>query len=193
MKLYTRTGDDGHTGLFGGQRVEKDARRVEVYGTVDELNATLGLARAACEHDELGVILINLQSRLFDLGSDLACPRPPTEAGDMLAGRRIADRDIDGLEAHIDDVSQRVEAMTSFVLPAGTELSARLHHARTVCRRAERLCVHLSRHEDIGRHPAIFLNRLSDLLFVMARRANAIEGVGDVPWVGRGGSPKNSE
>ena len=86
MKLYTRTGDDGHTGLFGGQRVEKDALRVEAYGTVDELNAVLGLAAAACTHDELGDPLQKLQSLLFDLGSDLACPRPPQEGGDLLEG-----------------------------------------------------------------------------------------------------------
>lgn len=185
MKLYTRTGDHGHTGLFGGQRVEKDALRVEAYGTVDELNATLGLALAAAPQGELPDTLTRLQSRLFDLGSDLACPRPAQEGGDILEGKRISDNDITGLERDIDAVSEALPPMQHFILPGGTELSARLHHARTVCRRAERLCVHLSRNEYIGDHVAVFLNRLSDLLFAMARRANQLEGIEDVPWIGR--------
>jgi cob(I)alamin adenosyltransferase len=188
MKLYTRTGDDGHTGLFGGQRVEKDALRVEAYGTVDELNATLGLALAAAPHPELGDLLTRLQSRLFDLGSDLACPRPAQEAGDILEGKRINDNDITGLERDIDAVSEALPPMRHFILPGGTELSARLHHARTVCRRAERLCFRLSRNEYVGDHVTVFLNRLSDLLFAMARRANQLNGVEDVPWIGRKGS-----
>lgn len=187
MKLYTRTGDDGHTGLFGGQRVEKDALRVEAYGTVDELNAALGLALAASPHRELANVLTRLQSRLFDLGSDLACPRPAQEAGDILEGKRIDEDDISGLEGDIDAVSESLTPMQHFILPGGTELSARLHHARTVCRRAERLCFRLSRNEFIGDHVTVFLNRLSDLLFAMARRANQLEGVEDVPWIGRGG------
>ena len=186
MKLYTRTGDDGHTGLFGGQRVEKDALRVEAYGTVDELNAALGLVRsAAADHPEINEPVLQIQSRLFDLGSDLACPRPPQAGGDMLEGQRIAEHDIEELERLIDRVSEPVPPMESFILPGGTELSARLHHARTVCRRAERLCVRLSRNEDIGEPVRVFLNRLSDLLFAMARRANHLEGVDDVPWVSR--------
>lgn len=188
MKLYTRTGDDGHTGLFGGQRVEKDALRVEAYGTVDELNATLGLALAAAPQGELADTLTRLQSRLFDLGSDLACPRPAQYGGDILEGKRISDHDITGLESDIDAVSEALQPMRHFILPGGTELSARLHYARTVCRRAERLCTRLSRNEYVGDHVTVFLNRLSDLLFAMARRANQLNGVDDVPWIGRRGS-----
>jgi len=185
MKLYTGTGDDGHTGLFGGQRVEKDALRVEAYGTIDELNATLGLVASVCDHDRIGGPLSRLQSRLFDLGSDLACPRPGDPAGDMLAGHRISPDDCRELESWIDDASGDVPEMKSFVLPAGTELAARLHHARTVCRRAERQCITLARNEDIGQDVLIFLNRLSDLLFAWARLANHLDGIEDIPWVSR--------
>ena len=193
MKLYTKRGDDGGTDLFGGQRVGKDHLRVEAYGTVDELNSTLGLAASACGQAALlpiQMILLRLQPRLFDLGSDLASPRP--------RGAVMADAAVDDakpslvprigpdhhreLEKLIDEICTPLPPMRHFIMPGGTEASARLHLARTVCRRAERLCVALAREESIGPDIVIYLNRLSDLLFALARRANQLEGVADVPW-----------
>ena len=142
MKLYTRTGDDGTTGLFGGGRVSKDHPRIEAYGTVDELNAGLGLAAAACGEDPTGrrfrEILASLQSRLFDIGADLATPE-----GSPLRSRLpgVGERHVAELERWIDEVDGAVPPIRTFVLPGGTELAARLHLARTVCRRAERLIV----------------------------------------------------
>lgn len=194
MKLYTRTGDDGTTGLFGGQRVEKDDPRVDAYGTVDELNATVGLAAAACaaanhetshatselnrRYDEL---LVEIQSRLFDIGADLATP-PGSEHADKVA--RFDGAHAAAIEAWIDEIDAGNAPMTHFVLPGGTDLAARLHLARAVCRRAERLVVTLSRSTDVTGSIIIYLNRLSDLLFAMARRANVDAGVPDVPWIG---------
>lgn len=179
MRLYTRTGDDGSTGLYGGQRTGKDSLRVESYGTVDELNSVLGLARAACRDDELAAILTQLQSRLFDLGADLCTPfKAPAAKKEV----RIQPRHVSELEAMIDTVSGRLEPLRSFILPGGGELASRLHHARTVSRRAERLIVALSRAEQVGDGTVPYINRVSDLLFAMARRANQVEGIEDIPW-----------
>lgn len=188
MKLYTRTGDDGTTGLFGGQRVEKDDPRVGAYGTIDELNATVGLAAAACDatdatsdltrrYDEL---LVEIQSRLFDIGADLATP-PDSKHADKVA--RFDDAHAAAIEAWIDEIDAGNAPMTNFVLPGGTDLAARLHLARAVCRRAERRVVTLARSTEVTASIVIYLNRLSDLLFAMARRANADAGVPDVPWI----------
>ncbi|MBI1374224.1 MAG: cob(I)yrinic acid a,c-diamide adenosyltransferase [Phycisphaera sp.] len=179
MKLYTRQGDDGSTGLFGGQRVSKDALRVEAYGTVDELNSTLGLAAAACASDELSAIIDAIQPRLFDLGADLCTPADSPHA-DKIA--RIAERHVDELERMIDATCAPLPPMKQFVLPGGCELSARLHVARCVCRRAERIIVSLDHAEPVGPNVVAYVNRLSDLLFAMARRANQLAGVEDVPW-----------
>ncbi len=195
MKLYTKRGDDGGTDLFGGQRVSKDDLRVEAYGTVDELNALIGLCATACDShaaNELKAILTTLMSRLFEVGADLATPRPTRREGqadDPLRGAggaipRIGGEQTNEIERHIDAITDQLPPMTHFVLPGGTDLAARLHHARTVCRRAERLCVALARHEDIGDVIVPYLNRLSDLLFAMARQANQLAEVGDVPWIG---------
>ncbi|MSR18780.1 MAG: cob(I)yrinic acid a,c-diamide adenosyltransferase [Phycisphaerales bacterium] len=187
MKLYTRSGDDGSTGLFSGTRVGKDHPRIEAYGTVDELNACIGLAICACRVDSvlqtrLRHILTLTQSVLFDLGADLATPM-----GERNAGRvpRIGEADVSLAESWIDEIDGGNTPLRCFVLPGGTELSARLHLARTVCRRAERLMVALSRSEEVGPLAIHWVNRLSDLLFAMSRRANGDEGVPDVPWVGR--------
>ncbi|MBM4106086.1 MAG: cob(I)yrinic acid a,c-diamide adenosyltransferase [Phycisphaerae bacterium] len=183
MKLYTRTGDDGTTGLFGGGRVSKDHPRIEAYGTVDELNAGLGLAAAACGEDPTGQrfreILASLQSRLFDIGADLATPE-----GSPLRSRLpgVGERHVAELERWIDEVDGAVPPIRTFVLPGGTELAARLHLARTVCRRAERLIVALGHSEPVGDEVVRFVNRVSDLLFAMARGANHAAGVPDVPW-----------
>jgi len=185
MKLYTRSGDDGSTGLFGGERVAKDHPRVEAYGTVDELNACIGLARAACLDDRafdrrLIAIFESIQSRLFDIGADLATPEGSRHE-DKVA--RIEAHHVEEVEQWIDEIDSGNEPMTSFVLPGGAELASRLHLARTVCRRAERLMVRLNHQEPVTEHAVVYINRLSDLFFAMARRANRDRGIDDIPWV----------
>lgn len=176
MKLYTRTGDDGSTGLFGGQRVDKDAIRVEAYGTVDELNAALGLALVACEDAALRDALTKIQSRLFDVGADLCSPTEDKKP------RSVTRDHIAELEALIDQLNDPLPELRSFILPGGTELAARLHLARTIARRAERRVVSLSRSEPVTETILPYLNRLNDLLFNMARRANQLAGIEDIPW-----------
>lgn len=185
MKLYTKRGDSGATDLFGGQRVDKDALRVEAYGTVDELNSVLGLAASGCPSPQMQAILVSLQSRLFEIGADLATPRKDSDEDKSIIPR-ITMAQVEQMEQMIDAACADVPEMKSFVLPGGTELAARLHLARTVCRRAERVCVALHKREPIGDAVIVYLNRLSDLLFAMARQANHEAGVADVPWV----SPK---
>ena len=189
MKLYTRTGDDGTTGLFGGGRVGKDHPRVDAYGTVDELNACVGLAAAACLHDadatrsvheRFLAIFSEMQSRLFDIGADLATPEGAKHESKIL---RTGADEVAEVEGWIDEIDADNPPMTTFVLPGGTDLAARLHVARTVCRRAERMMVSLAHSEPISEGALTYVNRLSDLLFAMARRANAAAGVADVPWV----------
>ncbi|MEM6393806.1 MAG: cob(I)yrinic acid a,c-diamide adenosyltransferase [Planctomycetota bacterium] len=182
MKLYTKRGDDGETDLFGGQRVAKDQLRVEAYGSVDELNATLGLAIAACGDDgqaRVRDVLQGLQHRLFDLGADLATPPDAAGAGKV---RRIVMEDVEPLEAAIDELDAGLPPLRAFILPGGTELASRLHVARTVARRAERRVVSLMQAEEVGEPIAKYLNRISDLLFVLARAANHAAGVEDVAW-----------
>lgn len=180
-KIYTRTGDDGTTGLVSGPRRKKHDIRVETFGAVDEANAFLGLARLHTPGmPRLDAALSRVQNDLFDLGSDLANP-PDTATGDKQL--RIAPAQIEWLENQIDHYNGALEPLTSFVLPGGTPLAAELHAARTIVRRAERLAVHLMDAEPAtSRQPAIYLNRLSDLLFVFARVANA-NGRSDVLWV----------
>ncbi len=178
MKLYTRNGDDGTTGLFGGQRVAKDSIRVEAYGTLDELNSSLGLAAAACTFDELTQIISRLQPRLFDVGSNLCTPGVAAKGHiPVLNADHVTE-----LERTIDAVCAPLPEMRSFILPGGTELASRLHIARCVARRAERLIVTLARQEPIDPLIVPWINRVSDLLFAMARRANQLAGVEDVPW-----------
>lgn len=181
MKLYTKTGDDGTTGLFGGERVLKSDARIEAYGTVDETNAAVGLAAAAAD-GRIGEVLQSLQARLFDLGADLATPRGSKHEDKV---RRINEADVTELEGLIDEFANQTPAITVFVLPGGTELAARLHVARTVARRAERTIVAFGASEDIGAEVVHWINRLSDLLFAMARFANHAAGVADVEWHAR--------
>jgi cob(I)alamin adenosyltransferase len=179
MKIYTKTGDDGTTGLFGGGRVAKASARVEAYGTVDELNATIGVARATSLDAESDAVLAQVQVDLFTLGAELACV-PGKEA--KLNLPLLGDADAERLEKAIDHAEGHVPPLTSFVLPGGSAQAAALHLARTVCRRAERAVLALSDAEP-RREIVIYLNRLSDLLFVLARRGNVEAKVADVPWV----------
>jgi cob(I)alamin adenosyltransferase len=178
MKIYTKTGDQGDTSLFGGQRVPKDALRIEAYGTVDELNSLLGIVRADNTDRGIDDILSSIQDRLFEVGADLATPR----SLDRDSIRRFEPHDAGPLEQLIDDLESHLEQLKSFIIPGGSPVAARLHFARTVCRRAERAVVRLSRNEDIGEGTIIYLNRLSDLLFVLARYANHLAQVTETKW-----------
>ena len=171
-RVYTRTGDQGNTRLVGGKRVPKDALRIEAYGTVDELNAIVGLARVfndaaspSAARDRMEQILKRLQNELFDLGSELATPPDATYEGMF----RVAAEDVKALERLMDDCQRDLEPLNSFILPGGGRVSAFLHQCRTVCRRAERIVLRLSREEDIGPWPLRYLNRLGDLFFVLSR------------------------
>jgi len=181
-KIYTRTGDDGRTGLATGERVAKDHVPVSAYGAVDEANAAVGLARAAGLTEELDAIMERIQQDLFDAGADLATPGPDDALG--FTPLRIAQSQVDRLEREIDVMNARLEPLTSFVLPAGSEAAARLHVARTIMRRAERAAVSLQHAEPdrVSGTAVKYLNRASDLLFVAARIAND-EGRADVLWV----------
>jgi cob(I)alamin adenosyltransferase len=179
MKLYTKTGDDGTTGLFGGGRVLKASLRVEAYGTSDELNATLGVARATGLDPETDAVLARVQVDLFTLGAELACV-PGKEAS--LKMHLIDAADAERLEQAIDAAETHVQPLKYFVLPGGSPQASALHVARTVCRRTERACLALD-DAPARRELIIYLNRLSDLLFVLARRANVEARVEDVPWV----------
>lgn len=184
FKIYTKTGDDGTTGLFGGHRVAKDSLRIQSYGTVDELNSVMGLARAhgvGAEHDEL---LAMVQEQLFILGADLATP---AGSGKNFPLPRVTQDEVECLERAIDRLEETLPELKNFILPGGTPAGAALHLARTVCRRAERLVVVLVQEEpDTGMLPLQYLNRLSDLLFVLARAVNHAAGVVEHPWVPRG-------
>ena len=180
MKIYTRTGDDGSTSLLGPGRVLKSDARVEAYGSVDELNATLGMARTCDAERWLDAELAALQARLFHVGAELAASTP-----EALAGlERIDDDDVAAIEASIDRLERDLPPLRSFVLPGGTTLGASLHLARTICRRAERRVVALARQGAVEPRLLRYLNRLADLLFVMARWANRRAGVADVEWRG---------
>lgn len=178
MKIYTKTGDEGETSLFGGQRVPKDALRIEAYGTVDELNAQLGVARSLPLPPGVNDLLERLQHQLFQLGADLATP--PEKV--LPKVRRIGQEEIGRLEEEIDRFDAGLPELRSFVLPSGAPAGAALHVARTVCRRAERCTVRLVREESLDRFPIVYLNRLADLLFVLARHVNIALGSPETPW-----------
>ena len=178
MKLYTKTGDDGTTGLFGGGRVPKASHRVEAYGTVDETNAFIGVARTTGLDPVIDAVLAPIQEDLFTLGAELACV--PGKEG-KLGMTPLGEGDIARLERAIDDAEAVCEPLKTFVLPGGSPGAAALHVARTVCRRAERAVLAVD-DGPIRREVVVYLNRLSDLLFVLARRANVAAAVPDVPW-----------
>lgn len=186
MRIYTKTGDTGDTGLFDGTRVMKDDLRIETYGTVDELNSVLGTAIAACTPPELhplAALLTRIQCQLFDAGADLATPLGGKNESKI---RRIGPDHITFLEGQIDAATAQLPPLSHFVLPGGTPAAAHLHLARTVCRRAERLLVTLTRMNDLGPHILIYFNRLSDLLFTLARLANHLTGKPDIQWHAEG-------
>lgn len=177
MKLYTRRGDDGSTDLFGGKRVGKDNLRVHAYGTVDELNNAIGLALSASDYELFKSILSGVQNCLFDLGAQLANVNE-----DGCAEVRVGPEQVVLLEQQIDEICEPLAPLKQFILPGGTDLASRLHLARGVCRKAERAVVALQREEHVNEHLIVYLNRLSDLLFALARRANQLAGVEDVVW-----------
>jgi cob(I)alamin adenosyltransferase len=180
LKIYTRRGDSGQTDLFGGQRVGKDALRVEAYGAVDELNAALGSCAAATQHNDLRDMLRHIQGLLFDLGATLATPDPERRAKSDMPEPSSAEVEL--LEGHVDGLEGELAPLRRFVLPGGCPVAAAFHVARTVCRRAERRCVALEREEVVPEACLRLLNRLSDLLFVMARVENRRAGVADIEW-----------
>lgn len=181
-RIYTRRGDQGETSLVGGQRVPKDTLRIECYGTVDELNAFIGMSRVSAVEDPrlnwLADVLLRVQHELFNLGSLLATlpedvhPRQP----------RVAQAEVDQLECEIDHANAQLSTLRSFVLPGGSRINAELHAARTVCRRAERIAVNLARNESVPSEVIAYLNRLSDALFVWSRWANLALEAGEVLW-----------
>ena len=186
MKVYTKGGDRGETSLFFGPRVRKDDLRVEAYGSVDELNSVLGTVRAELEDDDLIEGLTRIQHSLFDLGGELATPDVEAREREGKAQPRVRDADVEALEAWIDRLEGELDELRSFILPGGTREAALLHLGRTVCRRAERRVVTLADNGEVGAVLIRYLNRLSDLLFVLARVANRRSGVPDPQWQGRG-------
>jgi len=181
-RVYTRTGDDGTTGLGGGQRVPKDSARIAAYGTVDELSSGVGLAVALGLDPKLAAALGRIQNELFNVGSDL-CILEEDKAAMPVPG--VEERHVDALERLMDELQSELTPLENFILPGGTPGAAQLHVARTVCRRAEREVIHLSRQEPIGPWVVRYLNRLSDALFVMARYENLKRGEQDVLWNSR--------
>lgn len=180
MKIYTKTGDEGKTSLFGGRRVWKDDLRLNAYGTVDELNALIGVAVSEIGEGELKNVLLELQNELFVVGSDLASPLDKENKN--FAIPRIGQSNIDNLEQKIDDFDSKLPELKQFILPGGRKGASLLHLVRTVSRRAEREVVTLAQKVDIGNYIVIYLNRLSDLLFVLSRFENYSNNTPDVEW-----------
>ena len=181
-KIYTRTGDDGSTGLVDGSRLSKTAPRVRAYGDVDETNAVIGLVRLNLENRQLDAMLSRIQNDLFDLGADLATPLPAKGEVDSEYALRMVPSQTARLEQDLDTLNADLEPLNSFILPGGHPPAAYLHQARTVCRRAERECVALAEQEPVNPAALTYLNRLSDFLFVAGRWCND-QGDADVKWV----------
>jgi len=181
MKIYTKTGDAGTTGLFGGGRVPKDDARVDAYGDVDELNAVIGAARATGPMPRVDEVLVSVQRDLFAIGALLATP-DVAKMHAHLEKARIDETRISELENAIDACDNELEPLKAFIIPGGTPKAAALHVARTVCRRAERKVVHLEHSVELPKLTVVYLNRLSDLLFSLARVANKRAGAGEVTW-----------
>lgn len=180
MKIYTKTGDNGETGLFGGERVSKNSDRIEAYGTVDELNSFIGLALTEIKDEEISKLLGSIQNKLFVIGSDLATPE--NDKTQKLNIQRLDEESFKELEKAIDYFNEKLDELKNFILPGGTKGSALLHVARTISRRAERRVVALQNRVNTGKNIIIFLNRLSDLLFVLARYENKCLNISDTKW-----------
>ena len=178
MKIYTKTGDQGTTALFGGQRIRKDADLIQLVGEVDELNACLGLAVSTTEDQLIGQILQRLQHELFNLGAEVATPSAQLHKLDSLSDSKQVGR----MEADIDELESHLSPIRQFILPGGGLPASTLHLARTVCRRCERKAVSLNGEQPVSPLILQYLNRLSDLLFILARRANAVSGQPDIYW-----------
>lgn len=178
MKIYTKRGDQGTTSLFGGTSIEKNHIRLHAYGTVDELNSVLGMSLANKMSDKGKLIVTDIQTQLFILGADLATPK--TKKTKI---NRVGTEEIELLERWIDELEQDLPPLTSFILPGGVQSGAFLHLARTVCRRAERYGVELKKTDSVSGEAIIYLNRLSDLLFVLARFENKKAGVEEIKWL----------
>ncbi|HEU5040169.1 MAG TPA: cob(I)yrinic acid a,c-diamide adenosyltransferase [Gemmatimonadales bacterium] len=181
MKIYTKTGDQGETGLFGGGRVAKDHPRVAAYGDVDELNSSLGVVRATAPVQFFDTLFESVQRDLFAIGGHLATP-DPAKVAKALEKAELSQARVEAFEQLMDEAEKELPPLRAFVLPAGTPKAAALHLARTVCRRAERSVVHLSHEAPVPELFVVYLNRLSDLLFTLARLANNRDGAGDVTW-----------
>lgn len=181
MKIYTGFGDKGDTALFGGKKVRKDNQRVETYGALDELNSILGVLRVHNTSDEIDGLLETVQNEIFVLGSEIATPEA---ARSNQFSEHIDKTHIDAIQTHIDQLSSQLPELKNFILPAGCAASAAAHWARTVCRRAERQLVRLMTGTDVRNELLVYLNRLSDLLFVVARYENVINNTPDVSWLG---------
>ncbi len=181
MKIYTKTGDKGETGLFGGERVSKDSLRLNAYGTLDELNAFIGLAISEVKSDEISNVLIDLQNKLFVVGSDLAAPE--TEKNKKLKIFRTPTEYIIETEHNIDRFEAQLSELKNFILPGGSKGAALLHICRTISRRAEREIVALKNTVTIGDNILIFINRISDLFFVLSRFENKYSNIPDTKWI----------
>ena len=190
MKIYTRTGDAGTTALFGGERVMKASLRVAAYGSVDETNAALGMARTFLDDEELDAILAELQNALFDVGADLATPEGAAARAHV---HPMDEHDVRHLEELIDRFDGELTPLQHFVLPGGHAAAAHLHLARTMVRRAERDVVALAVQEPVNLQAAVYLNRISDLLFVLARVTNARHGVTEAQWAAQGRTREDND
>ncbi|MBZ0201272.1 MAG: cob(I)yrinic acid a,c-diamide adenosyltransferase [Ignavibacteriaceae bacterium] len=180
MKIYTKTGDTGETSLFGGKRVSKDSLRIEAYGTIDELNSFIGNAVTEVKDAEIKNLLGKIQNMLFAAGADLATPE--TEKNKKLKIKRIPASYVSEMEKAIDYFETTLDPLKNFILPGGSKSAALLHVCRTVARRAERKVVQLNKTEQVGVNLIIFLNRLSDLFFVLSRFENKVSNIPDITW-----------
>ncbi|MCP9292329.1 MULTISPECIES: cob(I)yrinic acid a,c-diamide adenosyltransferase [Gracilimonas] len=178
MKIYTKKGDSGNTSLFGGQRVSKSSKRIDAYGTVDELNSILGMAAAYGLSEKGAELIETVQQQLFVLGADLATPQSKE-----VRIERIGQSEVEFLEKAIDEMEETLEPLKNFILPGGAEAGSTLHFARTVCRRAERITVECRHEEEISEVAIMYINRLSDFLFVLARFENKEAGTEEKTWI----------
>jgi len=181
-KLYTGTGDRGQTGLFGGRRVPKDHPRVNAYGTIDELSATIGVASAFIRNRALVKTLQSIQNELFNIGAELASDQPVRRKARSKSTFELGEKQVRSLERLIDDYDSRLPPLATFILPGGSQAAALLHHARTVARRAEREVITLANIEQVNPTILIYLNRLCDLLFALARYANKLSRKREITW-----------